>query len=92
MPRKARKTSGRCGCGRQNALLLEQCIQTAEPAYLAKHAFQMAQDFNNFYHRHHILTEEDAGKKQLLLATAAVAQRELIRALGWLGIKAPEVM
>ena len=62
----------------KTALLLEQCIQTAEPAYLAKHAFQMAQDFNNFYHRHHILTEEDAGKKQLLLATAAVAQRELI--------------
>lgn len=76
----------------KTALLLEQCIQTAEPAYLAKHAFQMAQDFNNFYHRHHILTEEDAGKKQLLLATAAVAQRELIRALGWLGIKAPEAM
>jgi len=76
----------------KTALLLEQCIQTAEPAYLAKHAFQMAQDFNNFYHRHHILTEDDAGKKQLLLATAAVAQRELIRALSWLGIKAPEVM
>ena len=76
----------------KTALLLEQCIQTGEPAYLAKHAFQMAQDFNNFYHRHHILTEENAGKKQLLLATAAVAQRELIRVLGWLGIKAPEVM
>ena len=41
------------------SLLLEQCIAAAEPAYLARHAFQLAQLFNNFYHRHHILTEED---------------------------------
>jgi arginyl-tRNA synthetase len=76
----------------KTTLLLEQCIATAEPAYLAKHAFQLAQQFNNFYHRFHILTEADAERKQLLLATAAVAERELIRVLGWLGIDAPEVM
>jgi arginyl-tRNA synthetase len=76
----------------KSSLLLEQCIATAEPAYLAKHAFQLAQQFNNFYHRFHILTEPNAARKQLLLATAAVAERELIRVLGWLGIDAPEVM
>jgi arginyl-tRNA synthetase len=76
----------------KTSLVLEQCIATAEPAYLAKHAFQLAQQFNNFYHRFHILTETDAPRKQLLLATAAVAERELIRVLGWLGIDAPEVM
>jgi arginyl-tRNA synthetase len=76
----------------KTTLLLEQCIATAEPAYLAKHAFQLAQQFNNFYHRFHILTEPDAARKQLLMATAAVAERELIRVLGWLGIDAPKVM
>jgi arginyl-tRNA synthetase len=76
----------------KTTLLLDQCIQTAEPAYLAKHAFQLAQDFSNFYRLHHILSEEDPARKNLLLATAAVAQRELIRSLGWLGISAPEVM
>ncbi len=76
----------------KTSLVLEQSIATAEPAYLAKHAFQLAQQFNNFYHRFHILTETDAARKQLLLATAAVAERELIRVLGWLGIDAPEVM
>jgi arginyl-tRNA synthetase len=76
----------------KTSLLLEQCIATAEPAYLAKHAFQLAQQFNNFYHRFHILTETDAARKQLLLATAAVAERELIRVLSWLGIDVPEVM
>ena len=76
----------------KTTLLLEQCIATAEPAYLAKHAFQLAQDFSNFYRLHHILSEEDPARKALLLATAAVTQRELVRSLAWLGISAPEVM
>jgi len=74
------------------SLLLEQCIAAAEPAYLAKHAFQLAQLFNNFYHRHHILTEEDPARRQFLLATAAVAERALVRSLVWLGIAVPEAM
>jgi arginyl-tRNA synthetase len=76
----------------RRTLVLEQCIATSEPAYLAKHAFQLAQEFNNFYHRHHILTEEDPARKAFLLATAAVALRELIEVLSWLGIESPEAM
>ncbi|HTV04224.1 MAG TPA: arginine--tRNA ligase [Acidobacteriaceae bacterium] len=76
----------------KTSLLLEQCIATAEPAYLAKHAFQLAQDFSAFYRNHHILTESDPARRTFLLATAAVAQRELIRSLSWLGISAPEIM
>jgi arginyl-tRNA synthetase len=64
----------------------------AEPAYLAKHAFQLAQLFNNFYHRHRILTEADLARRQFLLATAAVAERALVRSLAWLGIAVPEAM
>jgi arginyl-tRNA synthetase len=73
-------------------LVMEQCIATSEPAFLAKYAFQLAQQFNNFYHRHHVLHETDPGRKILLLATAAAAMREMIRALGYLGIEAPPVM
>ena len=71
---------------------MSSAIATAEPAYLAKYAFQLAQQFNNFYHRHHILKETDPARKAFLLATAAVAQREMVRALGYLGIEAPERM
>ncbi len=72
--------------------ILEQCIATSEPAYLAKHAFQLAQEFANFYHRHHILTEEDSARKTFLLASAAVALRELVGSLALLGIESPEAM
>jgi arginyl-tRNA synthetase len=76
----------------QTSTIVEQCINTTEPAYLAKHAFQLAQQFNNFYHRHHILNEADEQRKKFLLATAAVVRRELIRVLKVMGIEVPSLM
>ena len=76
----------------RRTMVLEQCIATSEPAHLAKHAFQLAQDFSNFYHHHHILTEPDPARKTFLLATAAVTLRELVMVLGWMGIESPEAM
>ncbi len=78
--------------GGRRSMVLEQCIATSEPAYLAKHAFQLAQEFSNFYHHHHVLTEENPARRTFLLATAAVALRELTAVLGWLGIESPEAM
>jgi arginyl-tRNA synthetase len=72
--------------------VVDQAIATTEPAYLAKYAFQLAQQFNNFYHKHHILHEENAERKQFLMTTAAVARRGIIRALELMGVQAPEVM
>ena len=71
---------------------VEQCISTTEPAHAAKYTFQLAQQFNNFYHKHHILTEEDEARKRFLLATAGVVRRALIESLALMGIDAPRVM
>ncbi len=76
----------------KTSYIVNQCIATTEPAYLAKHAFQLAQLFNTFYHRHPILSEADEKRKQFLLATVAVVRRELIRVLGVMGITVPPVM
>jgi arginyl-tRNA synthetase len=76
----------------KTAYIVDQCIATTEPAYLAKHVFQLAQLFNTFYHRHPILAEANEQRKKFLLATAAVVRRELIRALGVMGIEVPPVM
>jgi arginyl-tRNA synthetase len=76
----------------KTSYIVDQCIATTEPAYLAKHAFQLAQLFNAFYHRHPILSEADEGRKKFLLATVAVVRRELTRALAVMGISVPAVM
>ncbi len=76
----------------QLTAMVRQCIATTEPAHAAKYAFQLAQMFNNFYHKHHILTEADEARKRFLLATAAVVRRTLIECLAMMGIEAPPVM
>jgi arginyl-tRNA synthetase len=76
----------------KTSYVIDQCIATTEPAYLAKHVFQLAQLFNTFYHSYPILSEPDEKRKQFLLATVAVVRRELIRSLAVMGITVPPVM
>ncbi len=76
----------------QTSYVVDRCIATTEPAFLAKHVFRLAQLFNAFYHRHPILSEPDEKRKQFLLATVAVVRRELIRTLAILGIQVPAMM
>jgi arginyl-tRNA synthetase len=76
----------------KTSYVVDQCIASTEPAYLAKHVFQLAQLFNTFYHRYPILTEPDEKRKQFLLSTVSVVRRELMRALAVMGIAVPAVM
>lgn len=63
-----------------------------EPTHVAKYAFQLAKQFNLFYHNHHILSEPDAARKTLLLFVADLTRRRLEQALSLLGIETPERM
>ncbi len=76
----------------QTSYVIDKCIATTEPAYLAKHVFQLGQLFNTFYHRHPILIEPDETRKRFLLATVAVVRREIISCLAVMGITVPPVM
>jgi len=71
---------------------VEAAISSQEPAFVAKYAFQLAQGFNLFYHKFPILTEADEQKRGFLLRLTEVVERQLVAALGLLGIEAPEKM
>jgi len=71
---------------------VDAAIATQEPAFVAKYAFQLAQAFNNFYHKHHILSEPDEQKRALLLALTELVERRLVACLALLGIDTPEKM
>jgi arginyl-tRNA synthetase len=71
---------------------MDAAINAQEPAFVAKYAFQLAQAFNNFYHKHHILSEEDEGKRSFLLALTGLVEEKLKESLKLLGIEAPEKM
>jgi arginyl-tRNA synthetase len=71
---------------------VEAAAGAQEPAFIAKYAFQLAQAFNLFYHKHHVLSEADAEKKAFLLALTSIVERQLVAGLGLLGIESPEKM
>jgi arginyl-tRNA synthetase len=73
-------------------LAMDAAIGAQEPAFVAKYAFQLAQAFNNFYHKHHILTEPDEQKRAFLLRLTELVEARLVETLGLLGIEAPEKM
>jgi len=70
----------------------DAAINAQEPAFVAKYASQLAQSFNNFYHKHHILSEADSAKRTFLLALTELVERQLLSALSLLGIAAPDKM
>jgi arginyl-tRNA synthetase len=71
---------------------VEATIAAQEPAFIAKYAFQLAQEFNNFYHKHHILNEADEQKRAFLLRLTELVEARLVETLALLGIEAPEKM
>jgi arginyl-tRNA synthetase len=71
---------------------VEQAVSAQEPAFVARYAFELAQQFNNFYHKHPILSEENPEKRAFLLRLTGIVHDQLEIALGLMGIIAPEKM
>ena len=71
---------------------ISQAVFTTEPAILAKYTFNLAKNFNLFYHNHRILIEENEVKKAILIVAADIARRSLTAALNTMGIEVPERM
>ena len=62
------------------------------PALVANYAYELAKDFNQYYHDTPILREEDASKLRLRLNLISMIARVLVKAMDVLGIRLPERM
>ncbi len=62
------------------------------PAVICNYAYDLACDFNSFYHDLSILNEPDANKRALRLLLAKNVAKVIQSALGLLGIEVPERM
>jgi arginyl-tRNA synthetase len=76
----------------QLEMVADQAISGAEPAVVAKYAFRLAQAFNNFYHRYHILSEPDPDRQRFLLLLVHLVNESLSQTLELLGIEIPARM
>ena len=72
--------------------VVRQVAQSLELSQLGKYAFYLAQKFNLFYHKYHILSEVDPERKRNLLLVVDVVRRQLEKALDLLGCEVPPRM
>ncbi|MBL8178777.1 MAG: arginine--tRNA ligase [Bryobacterales bacterium] len=71
---------------------IERSVASGEPSHIARYAFQLAQDFSNFYAKYPVVDEQDEEKRALLLWMTQYFRRQLEYTLGVLGIAVPEYM
>ena len=62
------------------------------PSLIAMYAYDLAKEYNQFYHDYPILKEEDAEVRQLRLLISAVTARTIKAAASLLGMEMPERM
>lgn len=79
--------------------VLRTAVRSLEPTHIAKYAYQLAADFNEFYNArgargstYKIIAEPDIDRRMLLVLIVDYVRRQLIAALQLLGIEVPERM
>jgi arginyl-tRNA synthetase len=72
--------------------VVSEAGRTYSPALIANYAYDLAKEFNQFYHDYPMLKEENVSVKELRLLISAITARTLRSAVGLLGIEMPERM
>ena len=72
--------------------VIKQAGDDFSPAVIANYAYQLACDFNSFYHDYSILNEVDDEKRRFRLILSASVAKVIARAMYLLGIEVPERM
>ncbi|MBQ4005261.1 MAG: hypothetical protein II609_00670, partial [Muribaculaceae bacterium] len=74
------------------ATVVAEAGRTYSPALIANYAYDLAKQFNQFYHDCSILREEDDTCRQFRLLLSRTVAVTLRRAVGLLGMEMPERM
>ncbi|GAA4090112.1 arginine--tRNA ligase [Mucilaginibacter panaciglaebae] len=72
--------------------IIKQAATAYNPGLVANYAYELAKNYNKFYHEHSILQAEDELIKQFRLQLSAASAKVISRAMGLLGILVPERM
>jgi arginyl-tRNA synthetase len=72
--------------------IIEKTLRSLEISFFAKHIFQLAQLFNNYYHKYPILHEKLERRKRLRIAIVQIFLNAMSTSLELLGIPVPARM
>ena len=72
--------------------VVAEAARTYSPALVANYCYDLAKEYNQFYHDYPMLREEDEARRNLRLLISQVVARTLRSAAGLLGMEMPERM
>jgi arginyl-tRNA synthetase len=72
--------------------IITRALRSLELSYFAKHVFEMAQLFNNYYHKYPVLHESDLQRKLLRIAIVRMFINGMQSCLDLMGIPVPSKM
>jgi arginyl-tRNA synthetase len=73
-------------------VIVAEAGNTCSPALIANLMYEVAREYNQFYHDHPVLKEEDRGKRDFRLRLSALTGDVIKKGMDLLGIDAPERM
>lgn len=71
---------------------IAEASQAMSPALIANYCYDLAKEFNQYYHDYSILKEEDSHIRSMRLSLISTIAKVLVKGMGILGIKLPERM
>lgn len=72
--------------------IISEAGDNYSPALIANYCYELAKEYNQFYHGHSILNAEVEGKKKFRLVLSKVVADVIEKGMGLLGIEMPERM
>lgn len=72
--------------------VLYEAYKSYDTSVICKYIYEMANDFNTFYHEHNIINEKDSAKKGLYIVICKVVDRIIRDAMAILAIEIPDKM
>lgn len=72
--------------------VLFDAYKNYDPSVICKYIYELANDFNSFYHDHNIINEQDDNKKELYIIICNIVNKIIKDALSILAIDIPDRM
>ncbi len=72
--------------------IVAEAGKSCSPALIANMIYDLAREYNQFYHDHPVLKEENKAVRDFRLLLSSLTRRVIMRGMGLLGIEVPEKM
>jgi arginyl-tRNA synthetase len=72
--------------------IIARCLRSLELSTFARHVFELARSFNNYYHKYPVLHEKDPQRRLLRIVIVSMFAKGMSTNLELLGIPVPERM